>query len=71
MLCTEQVYQIAAIISVKSLLEVSGEQGQSYLQSEYDPRRELTREDIATISCIVDRLHLFRWITDMSRGRIL
>ena len=40
MSCTERVYQIAAIISDKSLLSVSGGQGQSYLQSEYDPRRE-------------------------------
>ena len=29
------------------------------------------REDNATISCIVDSLHLFSWITDMSRNRIL
>ena len=41
MSCTGQVYQAVAMISDKALFQVSGGQGQSCSQFEYDPRREI------------------------------
>uniref|UniRef100_M4BL85 Uncharacterized protein n=1 Tax=Hyaloperonospora arabidopsidis (strain Emoy2) TaxID=559515 RepID=M4BL85_HYAAE len=66
-----QVYQVAALISDKALFQVSGGKASHINNLNIIREDKPPQEDNATISCIVDRLHLFRSITDMIRGTIL
>ena len=66
-----QVYQVAALISDKALFQVSGGKASHINNLNIIRKDKPPQEDNATISCIVDRLHLFRSITDMIRGTIL